>query len=83
MGKRSKWKKPYIKVDKNKDLNSTSLLTISRSSKIIPKFIGLTFKVYNGKKFADITVNKEMIGYKFGEFVSTRAKFVFKKKNKK
>ena len=56
---------------------------ISRSSEIVPAFLGLTFNVYNGKSYVEIIVIDEMIGYKFGEFSYTRSKFAFKKKDKK
>ena len=46
--------------------------TWSRRSTILPKFLGLTFGVYNGKKFIPVFVNEEMIGQKFGEYSPTR-----------
>lgn len=80
--KRSKWKGIYVKP-KNCGSVSNSSIKISRSSSIIPKFIGQTFNVHTGKNFKEIIVTKEMLGYKFGEFSRTRTEFVFKKKNKK
>nr|QYJ09266.1 ribosomal protein S19 [Pleurosigma sp. mgcode 4] len=85
--KRSKWKGPYIDPNLKKNLKllskKKSLPPISRDSTIIPKFIGLKFKVHTGKSFLEITVSKEMVGHKFGEFSPTRARFSFKKKKKK
>jgi small subunit ribosomal protein S19 len=46
--------------------------TWSRRSTIIPQFVGLTFGVYNGKKFVPVLVTEDMIGHKFGEFSPTR-----------
>lgn len=46
--------------------------TWSRRSTILPQFVGLTFGVYNGKKFIPVLVSEEMIGHKFGEFAPTR-----------
>ena len=82
---RSKWKSLYIKPEFLKILNHKEpiITEISRNSSIIPKFIGLTFKVYSGKIFKKVIVNKEMVGHKFGEFSQTRAIFSFKKKKKK
>lgn len=83
---RAKWKGPYIdsNIIKNmKLLKKKSSPTISRNSAIIPNFIGLKFNVYNGKSFIEISVSKEMVGHKFGEFSPTRGKFSFKKKKKK
>lgn len=56
---------------------------MSRDSEIIPKFLGLTFKIHNGKNFEELNVTDNMIGHKFGEFIFTRKKFSFKKKKSK
>jgi ribosomal protein S19 len=45
--------------------------------------VGLTFDIYNGKKYIEVTVTEDMVGHKFGEFSLTRAKFSFKKKKLK
>ena len=85
---RSKWKGPYInpkylpKLISN-DLKKQHIYPMSRNSEIIPKFVGLTFKIYNGKNYTNLTVTDSMIGHKFGEFVFTRAIFSFKKKKLK
>ena len=84
--KRSKWKGLYLN-SKLKNLKKIKTLQspfkIPRNSSIVPKLIGTTFKVYNGKNFRNVLVNEEMIGHKFGEFAKTRSEFVFKKKKKK
>ncbi|MEN9787385.1 MAG: ribosomal protein [Pseudomonadota bacterium] len=49
--------------------------TWSRRSTIIPDFIGLTFAVYNGKKFVPVYVTENMVGHKLGEFSPTRTFF--------
>ena len=46
--------------------------TWSRRSTILPNFVGLTFNVYNGRKFIPVSVNEEMVGMKLGEFAPTR-----------
>lgn len=46
--------------------------TWSRSSVILPKFVGLTIYVHNGKKHIPIYISENMIGYKMGEFSKTR-----------
>ena len=46
--------------------------TWSRRSTILPQFVGLTFNVYNGRKFVPVSVNEEMVGMKLGEFAHTR-----------
>jgi small subunit ribosomal protein S19 len=83
---RSKWKGPYINSANLKGVSTIKkqyLYVISRNSEILPKFLGLTFKVHNGKTYSEVSVNDTMIGHKFGEFVFTRSEFVFKKKKSK
>jgi len=56
----------------------------SRSSTILPEFVGFTFEVHNGHKFIVVSVSDEMVGHKFGEFSSTRKAGTHKlKKGKK
>jgi len=58
-------------------------MILSKNSMIFPIFVGHTFLVYNGKIFLQLRVTKEMIGHKFGEFVFTKKKPIFKSKKKK
>jgi small subunit ribosomal protein S19 len=51
---------------------SRVIKTWSRRSTIMPDFIGLTFAVYNGKKFIPVYVTENMVGHKLGEFAPTR-----------
>ena len=76
---RSVWKGPFVeeslikKVDKQKnEVNRKPIKTWSRKSTIIPDFVGISFLIYNGKKFIPITVSEDMVGHKFGEFAPTR-----------
>ncbi len=46
--------------------------TWSRRSTITPDFVGLTFAVYNGRKFVPTYVTENMVGHKLGEFAPTR-----------
>ena len=76
---RAVWKGPFVeeslikKVDRQKnDPNKKPIKTWSRKSTIIPDFVGISFLIYNGKKFIAITVSEDMVGHKFGEFAPTR-----------
>nr|UDP55439.1 ribosomal protein S19 [Schizostauron trachyderma] len=80
---RSKWKGPYINPKYIKKLNKKKPNIISRNTKIIPKFVDLTFKIHNGKSYIELLITEDMLGHKFGEFIFTRSKFEFKKKSKK
>ncbi len=79
---RSVWKGPFVeeslmkKAEKQKnDSNKKPIKTWSRKSTIIPDFVGLSFLIYNGKKFIPLTVSEDMVGHKFGEFAPTRQFF--------
>ena len=76
---RSVWKGPFVDVTLLKKAQAVSnsgkkevIKTWSRRSTILPQFVGLTFGVYNGKKFIPVSVNESMVGHKFGEFSPTR-----------
>lgn len=76
---RSVWKGPFVdgyllkKAEAARaSTRNTVIQTWSRRSTILPQFVGLTFGVYNGKKFIPVLVSEEMIGHKLGEFAPTR-----------
>jgi len=86
---RVKWKGPYIEknllenIKDSKSSHKNSVKTMSKNSIILPSFVELTFRVYNGKVFAIVKIINEMVGHKLGEFVSTRKQFSYKKKKNK
>ena len=76
---RAVWKGPFVeeslikKVEKEKSNPSKKpIKTWSRKSTIIPDFVGISFLIYNGKKFIPIKISDEMVGHKLGEFSPTR-----------
>ena len=76
---RSIWKGPFVeeslikKAEKQKnETNKKPIKTWSRKSTIIPDFVGVSFLIYNGRKFIPITISEDMVGHKLGEFVPTR-----------
>ena len=76
---RSVWKGPFVDgyLLKKADASRTSgrkevIKTWSRRSTILPQFVGVTFGVYNGRKFVPVAVNEDMVGHKLGEFAPTR-----------
>jgi small subunit ribosomal protein S19 len=48
------------------------ITTYSRRSTVIPSMVGLTFAVYNGRKFIPVFITEQMVGHKLGEFSLTR-----------
>lgn len=78
MGRSSK-KGPFVdpkllkKVERAKETADQKVIrTWSRSSMITPDMIGLTFAVYNGRKFIPVYVTEHMVAHKLGEFSPTR-----------
>ena len=76
---RSVWKGPFVdpsllkKVEKQKSQSkSMPIKTWARRCTIIPEFVGVSFLIYNGKKFIPIKISEEMVGHKLGEFSPTR-----------
>ena len=76
---RSLKKGPYIDPKLQKKVEAATntkkkqvIKTWSRRSTILPQFVGLTFGVYNGKKFIPVSINENMVGHKLGEFSPTR-----------
>ncbi len=58
---RSVWKGPFVelsllkKAETAQDTNARApIKTWSRRSTILPQFVGLTFSVYNGRKFIPV-----------------------------
>ncbi len=76
---RSVWKGPFVDgylLKKVKNLRASGrqdpIKTWSRRSVILPQFVGVTFHVYNGKKFIPVLATEDMINHKLGEFSPTR-----------
>ena len=76
---RSTKKGPYVapkllrKVEEmNKNGEKIVLKTWSRSSTIIPDFVGHTLAVHDGRKHVPVYVTEDMVGHKLGEFAPTR-----------
>jgi small subunit ribosomal protein S19 len=76
---RSVWKGPFVdsyllkKAEASRASGRNDVIkTWSRRSTVLPQFVGLTFGVYNGRKFIPILVTENMVGHKMGEFSPTR-----------
>ena len=75
---RSKYKGPFFKVNylkKKKWLKITN-----KNLTILPEYNNHFVSIYNGKLFINLEINNKMIGFKFGEFINTRKKHIYKKK---
>lgn len=76
---RSKYKGPFFKVNLIED--ETKWIRIhNKNLNILPEYVNRFVNIYNGKTFINIKITEKMIGYKFGEFINTRKKHIYKKK---
>ena len=78
---RSTKKGPFVDSYLNKKIeaaakesnpNKRVVSTYSRRSMVIPKMVGLTMAVHNGRKFMPVFVTEQHVGHKLGEFSPTR-----------
>lgn len=76
---RSLKKGPFIETkllrrveELNAGVEKRVVRTWSRSSTIVPEFVGHTIAVHNGRKFVPVYVTETMVGHKLGEFAPTR-----------
>ena len=76
---RSLKKGPYVEPklskrieDVNRAREKRVMKTWSRSSTIVPEFVGHTLAIHNGKKFIPVYITENMVGHKLGEFSPTR-----------
>lgn len=61
-----------LKKEGNKGGRPQIIKTHCRDMIVLPEMVGLTFGIYNGKEFTEVTIQPEMMGCYFGEFAPTR-----------
>ena len=76
---RSARKGPFVqidllkKVERVKQSNKRDVIkSWSRSSTVLPEFVGMTFAVHDGKRHVAVFVTENMVGHRLGEFAPTR-----------
>ena len=76
---RSVKKGPYVHVSVLKKITAMNAKhekkvdkTWSRSSTILPSFVGHTIAVHDGRKHVPVYMTEDMVGHKLGEFAPTR-----------
>lgn len=76
---RSIKKGPYVHPSVMKKIDAMNaagdkkvIKTWSRSSTILPNFVGHTLAVHDGRKHVPVYVTEDMVGHKLGEFAPTR-----------
>ena len=76
---RSIKKGPYVhasvmkKIDAMNEAGEKKVFkTWSRSSTILPNFVGHTVAIHDGRKHVPVYMTEDMVGHKLGEFAPTR-----------
>ena len=76
---RSVKKGPYVQASLLKKIEALNaaqekkvVKTWSRSSTILPDFLGHTIAVHAGRKHVPVYITEDMVGHKLGEFAPTR-----------
>ena len=76
---RSIKKGPYVHESLTKMIDALNaandkkvVKTWSRSSTILPDFVGHTIAVHDGRKHVPVYITEDMVGHKLGEFAPTR-----------
>ena len=76
---RSVKKGPYVQESLKKKIDALNaagekkvVKTWSRSSTILPEFLGHTIAVHDGRKHVPDYITEDMVGHKLGEFAPTR-----------
>ncbi len=92
---RSKWKGPFIdqtflkishfNLKKKRtigwNVKKNEYIVKSRRSTILPFLNKTTAKIYSGKKYILMNIKDYHIGNKFGDFILTKSRCVYRKKN--
>ena len=76
---RSVKKGPYVQESLKKKIDALNaagekkvVKNWSRSSTILPEFLGHTIAVHDGRKHVPVYITEDMVGHKLGEFAPTR-----------
>jgi small subunit ribosomal protein S19 len=64
----------FIKRCDAKILKKKRIRTHQRDIVIVPRLVGFTIGVHNGKDFNEVPITVEMIGHRLGEFSPTRVR---------
>lgn len=64
----------FVKRCEKKAAKKKKIKTHLRDLVVVPRLVGMTISIYNGKTFNDITITNNMIGHRLGEFSLTRQK---------
>jgi len=62
----------FVKKCEARDAKNRPIKTHDRTIVIVPRMLGKTVGIYNGKEFIKVLLTEEMLGHRLGEFSMTR-----------
>ena len=72
-----KYKKKIFNLKKN-FLKKKDLKIFKANFFIDSSFLNKNVLIYNGNNFISLSIKSEMIGFRFGDFITTRKNFTFR-----
>jgi len=63
----------FIKLAEKKIGRNKKIRTHLRDLVIVPKLVGMTIGIHNGRGFQDVEITMDMLGHRLGEFAQTRS----------
>lgn len=69
---RSSWKGD-LELNLNRINFIPKIRIYDKSYIILPEYVGKFFEIHRGKDFYKLEITEEMVGFRFGDFVFTRA----------
>lgn len=64
----------FVKRCEISQASKKKIKTHLRDIIIVPRLVGMTIQIYNGKLFNEVAITHRMIGHRLGEFSLTRAR---------
>jgi small subunit ribosomal protein S19 len=64
----------FVKSCERKMAKNKKIKTHLRDIVVVPRMVGMSINVHNGKAFQEVPVSVEMIGHRLGEFAMTRTR---------
>lgn len=62
----------FVKECEKKEASKKKIRTHLRDLIVVPRLVGKTIEIHNGKTFQEVNIVADMIGHRFGEFAHTR-----------
>ena len=62
----------FVQKCEKRSAQNKPIKTHDRTLVVVPKMLGKTIQVYNGKEFVKVEIVDEMLGHRLGEFSMTR-----------